>query len=125
MRKESDLKTGIVCKALEEKKGQEIRVIDISEISTLADYFVIVNGGNERQVQTLFDAVDEAMSKAGFEPRQTEGKNPTMWLLLDYNDVVVHILNEEGRKFYDLEHLWRDGKDIPYREFMTDDPETE
>ena len=121
MRKESDVKCSIICKALDEKKGQEIRVIEIGEISTLADYFVIVTGSNERQVQTLFDAVDEAMSKAGFEPRQTEGKNPTMWLLLDYNDVVVHILNEEGRKFYDLEHIWRDGKDIPYTDFLAEE----
>ena len=106
---ESRKKTAVIVKALEEKKGKDLKVIDISEISTLADYFVIVTGSNERQVQTLFDAADEAMHNEGYEPRHTEGKNPTMWLLLDYNDVVVHILNEEGRAFYDLDHMWRDG----------------
>ncbi len=109
---ESRKKAAIIVKALEEKKGEDLKVIDISEISTLADYFVIVTGSNERQVQTLFDAADEAMSKAGYQPKHTEGKNPTMWLLLDYNDVVVHILNEEGRSFYDLDHVWRDGTSV-------------
>ena len=118
MSKESDVKVGIICKALDEKKGQDIRVIDIAEVSTIADYFIIVTGGNERHVQTLFEGVDEEMSKAGYEPRHTEGKNPTMWLLLDYNDVVVHILNEEGRSFYDLEHLWRDGSDKDYKDYI-------
>ena len=112
MNEESRKKAALVCRALEDKKGKDLKVIEISEISTLADYFVIVTGGNERQVQTLFDAVDKEMHDAGYTPRHTEGKNPTTWLLLDYNDVVVHILNEEGRKFYDLEHVWRDGTPI-------------
>ena len=118
--KESKTKAAIVTKALDEKKGQDIKVIYIAEVSTIADYFVIVTGNNERQVQTLFDSVDEAMSKNGFEPKHTEGKNPTMWLLLDYGDVVVHILNEEGRAFYDLEHLWRDGEEIAVEDLIGD-----
>ncbi|MBQ6469707.1 MAG: ribosome silencing factor [Lachnospiraceae bacterium] len=109
---ESKKKAAIVCRAVEEKKGLDLKVIEIAEISTLADYFIISSGSNENQVQAIIDSVDEMMSRAGYEPRHTEGKSPTQWMLLDYGDVVVHIFNEEGRSFYDLEHIWRDGKEI-------------
>ncbi len=109
---ESRKKASIACKAIEEKKGIDLKVIEIAEISTLADYFIISSGSNENQVQAIIDSVDEQMSKAGYEPRHTEGKSPTEWMLLDYGDVVVHIFNEEGRSYYDLEHIWRDGTQI-------------
>ena len=109
---ESKKKAAIACKAIEEKKGIDLNVIEIAEISTLADYFIISSGSNENQVQAIIDSVDEMMSRAGYEPRHTEGKSPTEWMLLDYGDVVVHIFNEEGRSFYDLEHIWRDGTEI-------------
>ena len=109
---ESKKKAALICKAIEEKKGIDLKVIQIAEISTLADYFVISSGSNENQVQAIIDSVDEYMSKAGYEPRHTEGRSPTQWMLLDYGDVVVHIFNEEGRSFYDLEHIWRDGTPV-------------
>ena len=109
---ESRKKASIACKAIEEKKGIDLKVSEIAEISSLADYFIISSGSNENQVQAIIDSVDEQMSKAGYEPRHTEGKSPTEWMLLDYGDVVVHIFNEEGRSYYDLEHIWRDGTQI-------------
>ena len=95
--------------ALEEKKAEDIKVLDIENISTLADYFIIASGKNHNQVQAMADAVDEVLGKAGFVPKQTEGYRSANWILQDYGDVVVHIFDTENRLFYDLERIWRDG----------------
>ena len=97
--------------ALEEKKAEEINIIDISEVSVIADYFIIASGTNTNQLQALVDNVEEKLYKAGYEPRQVEGHN-TNWVLLDYNDIIVHVFSKEDRLFYDLERIWRDGKVI-------------
>lgn len=104
--------TKIAYEALEDKKGEDIRIIDIHDISTITDYFLITSGSNINQVQALVDNVEEAMGKAGYQPRQVEGYHTGNWILLDYNDVVIHVFNREDRLFYDLERIWRDGKDI-------------
>lgn len=98
--------------ALEEKKADDITVIDITEVSCLADYFIITNGENNLQVQAMADSVDEAMTKAGHNARGIEGYSAANWILLDYGDVVVHIFSKDDRRFYDLERIWRDGKAI-------------
>ena len=87
----------IAIAALEEKKASDIRVIDISEVSVLADYA---------------DEVGEKMEKAGAELKQTEGYENANWILLDFGDVIVHIFNQENRLLYDLERIWRDGKQV-------------
>lgn len=97
-------------KALEDKKGEDIKMIDISEISVLADYFIIANGTSDSQVRALVDNVEEQLGKAGFEARQREGYGSGSWVLLDFGDVIVHIFDKENRLFYDLERIWRDGK---------------
>ncbi|MBQ6037029.1 MAG: ribosome silencing factor [Lachnospiraceae bacterium] len=102
----------IAFKALDEHQGRDITVLDIREVSVIADYFIIVSGDNERQVSALQDAVEEALYKAGYEHRSVEGAHTTSWILLDYNDVIIHIFNKEDRLFYDLERIWRDGKRI-------------
>lgn len=102
----------IAVKALEEKKAIDIKVIDISHISTLADYFIIASGSNRSQVQAMADAVDEALDKTGVHARSTEGYQNANWILLDYGDIVVHLFDEENRLFYDLERIWRDGRVI-------------
>ena len=102
----------IAVEALKEKKGYDVKVIDISEISILADYFIIANGSNANQVQAMVDNVEEQMYKAGFDDPKVEGYNNASWILLDYNDVVLHIFDEESRSFYNLERLWRDGKEV-------------
>lgn len=98
--------------ALEEKKGEDIKVIDIAEISVLADYFIIANGTNASQVNALVDSVEEALSKAGYDVKQREGYGLGNWVLLDFGDIIVHVFDKENRLFYDLERIWRDGKAI-------------
>ena len=137
--------------ALKEKKGYDIKVIDISDISILADYFIIANGNNTNQVQAMVDNVEEhpfggmtaaanfailadyfiiangnntnqvqamvdnveeQMYKAGFNDPKVEGYNNASWILLDYNDIVIHVFDDESRSFYNLERLWKDGKEV-------------
>ena len=102
--------TRIAVAAMEEKKAQDVKIIDIEHISTLADYFVIASGTNRNQVQAMADNVEEMLGKAGFEPKQIEGYQNANWILMDYGDVVLHLFDEENRLFYDLERIWRDGK---------------
>lgn len=97
-------------RALEEKKGHNIKVIDISGVSVLADYFIIADGSNPNQVQAMVDSVEEAMEAAGYHCRQIEGYGTANWILMDYGDIIVHAFNREDRLFYDLERIWRDGK---------------
>ena len=103
--------------ALEEKKANDIKVIDISGVSVLADYFIIASGSNPNQVKALADNVEETLGRAGYELRQSEGYGTASWILMDYNDIIVHIFSEEDRSFYDLERIWRDGKIIDASEF--------
>jgi len=98
--------------ALEDKKGEEINVIDISNISVLADYFIIAHGNSEAQVRALVDAVEEALEKAGYPKKRREGTHNGGWVLLDFADIIVHIFDKENRLFYDLERIWRDGKSV-------------
>ncbi|MDE6364161.1 MAG: ribosome silencing factor [Lachnospiraceae bacterium] len=98
--------------ALDEKKAENIQLIDISEVSTIADYFIITNGTNTSQIQALSDHVEEKLSKNGIRPKSIEGYNTANWILMDYSDILVHIFDQESRGFYDLERIWRDGKVI-------------
>jgi ribosome-associated protein len=98
--------------ALDDKKAEDIRIIDIANVSVLADYFIIANGTNENQVKALVDNVQEELHKAGYEPKQIEGYRTGNWILLDYGDIIVHVFSKEDRLFYDLERIWRDGKNI-------------
>ena len=98
--------------ALDEKKGEDIRIIDIAGISVLADYFIIANGSSESQVQAMVDNVEEEMHKAGYSLKQREGYGRGNWVLLDFGDAIVHVFDKENRLFYDLERIWRDGKNI-------------
>lgn len=104
--------TKLAIEALEDKKGEDIRVIDISEVSVLADYFIIAGGGNHNQIQTLSDNVEEKLGRAGCPVRQIEGYDTANWVLLDFGDVIVHIFDKENRLLYDLERIWRDGKQV-------------
>lgn len=98
--------------ALEDKKAEDITIIDISGISVLADYFIIANGTNSNQVTAMADNVDEELHKAGHPVKQVEGYNEGNWVLLDYGDIIVHVFDRENRLFYDLERIWRDGNVI-------------
>lgn len=98
--------------ALEEKKGEDIQVIEIKDISIIADYFIIANGTNSQQVDALIDSVKDKLGRSGFEPLRVEGVRSASWILMDYGDVVIHVFSKEDRLFYNLERIWRDGKTI-------------
>ena len=102
----------LVCTALEEKKAEDIKVINIEEVSVLADFFIIASGTNRNQVQAMADNVEEILGKEGVNPKQIEGYQTANWVLLDYGDEIVHVFDEENRLFYDLERIWRDGKSV-------------
>ncbi|HIT90596.1 MAG TPA: ribosome silencing factor [Candidatus Merdenecus merdavium] len=102
----------IACEALEEKKAEDLKVINIEPVSVLADYFIIASGLNKNQVQTLADHVEEKMAQAGFHTKQVEGYISANWILMDYGDIVIHVFDTENRLFYDLERIWRDGKAV-------------
>ena len=102
----------VAAKALSDKKGVDVKVLDIRGISPIADYFVIGSAKNANQIEAMQDAVDEEMHKAGAELKQIEGNRNSTWILMDYNDVIVHIFSEEDRLFYDLERVWTDGKPV-------------
>ena len=102
----------VIIDALQDKKAEDIRVIDISNVSVIADYFVIASGSNTNQIQAMVDNVEEEMFKAGFDDPKVEGYNTASWILLDYNDVIVHVFSEDDRAFYNIERIWRDGKEV-------------
>ena len=102
----------LAVKALEDKKASDISVIDISSLSVVADCFVIASADNIRQTAALCDNVEEVLGKAGFEMRQVEGRTSANWILMDYNDVIIHIFDRENRLFYDIERIWKDGRKI-------------
>ena len=95
----------IAVKALEDKKAEDVKIIDIREISPIADFFIIADGMNQNQIQAMRDAVD-------LKVRQVEGNQSSTWILMDYNDIIIHIFSKEDRLFYDLERIWKDGKEI-------------
>jgi len=101
--------------AASEKKAIEPVVLDLREIASFTDYFVIVSGANERQVQAISDEVYETLKKSGHAAARVEGYKTAEWILLDYGDFVMHVFEQKARKFYDLERLWRESKriDVP------------
>lgn len=102
--------------ALTEKKGEDVQAIQITEVATFADYFIIADGTNPSQVNALVDNVEENMSEAGYEPKRIEGIRNSNWILMDYGDIIVHVFSKEDRLFYDLERIWKDGKEISAEE---------
>ena len=103
---QSKLMARLAYQALDDKKGEDIQVIDISQVSVLADYFIIANGNN----------VEEELSKAGYEMKQREGYGSGNWVLMDFGEIIVHVFDKENRLFYDLERIWRDGKHVDFSE---------
>lgn len=99
-------------RALDSKKGTDIKVMEVTELTSLADYFVICTGGSNTQINALCDAVEETLEKEGETPLHREGHRGGIWVLLDYGCVVVHVFNDEARKFYSLERLWSDGTPV-------------
>ena len=102
----------LAIEALEDKKAEDIKVIDISNVSVMADYFLIAGGSNSSQIQALSNNVEEKLGRAGYHVKQVEGYEQANWILLDFGDIIVHVFDKENRLLYNLERIWRDGKAI-------------
>lgn len=102
----------LTAKAISSKRGLNIKLIEIGDISSLADYMVIATGTSSTHVKAIADEVEYQLDEAGISVSHIEGYRSNSWILLDYVDVIVHIFSDEAREFYDLERLWQDGKEI-------------
>ncbi|NLG90041.1 MAG: ribosome silencing factor [Clostridiaceae bacterium] len=101
-----------IINTLQDKKAKDVRVIDIRQLTAIADYFIICSGTSTTHIKTLSDEVEKKLTENGVKPLRREGYNSARWILMDYEDIVVHIFHEEDREYYNLEHLWQDGKTI-------------
>ena len=110
--KKLDERILLALNAAEEKKALNSVVLDLRDIASFTDYFVISSGANERQVQAISDEIVETLKKAGSPVARVEGYKTAEWILLDYGDFVVHVFDEKARRFYDLERLWRESKRV-------------
>lgn len=99
--------------ALSEKKASDIKILDISKVSVIADYFMIASGSNRNQLQAMADEVEDKLAEQQCHPKNIEGYMNGSWILMDYSDFVIHLFDEENRLFYDLERIWRDGEVLP------------
>ncbi len=108
--------------ACTEKKAEDISILRLDAASGLTDYFVICSGANPRQVEAIGEAVDEKLSRAGFEPLNIDGRRSPDWMVLDYSDFMVHVFSESARKFYDLERLWKTATKVELAELEKPEP---
>ena len=100
---------------------QEELLLEIKDLTTIGDYFVIASAGSTTQVKALADEEEEQLSKLGYEPRRREGYQSAQWILLDYYDVIVHIFYKETREFYSLERLWADAPRVNLEGILIED----
>lgn len=99
----------LISDKLADKKAEDIKIIDISNMSIMADYFIIASGNNFNQLRSMADYVDEELGKIGHKPDHVEGYNNANWILMDYSDFIIHLFDKESRNFYDLERIWKGG----------------
>lgn len=102
----------LIAKALDSKLGLDIKIIEITDVTVLADYMIIATGRNSTQVKALADEVEFKMSENGIAVNHIEGHRSNSWILLDFTDIIVNVFSEEAREFYGLERLWQDGSEI-------------
>lgn len=108
----------IIVKAADDKKAYDINLLKVSEISSLADYFMICSGNSDVQVKSISDEIEDKMAKNGFELKNREGRNQGRWVLLDYKDVVVHVFHKEEREYYNLDRLWTDAESVDIDKYI-------
>ena len=111
MEKITDMKeiVKLIYKALDGKKAEDIKVIDIRNVSVMADYFVVASGDNQNQLLAMQNEVDKVLYEHGIHAKEVEGNRSSTWILMDYEDVIVHLFSQEDRLFYNLERIWQDG----------------
>lgn len=108
---EVEKKLSIITDAIDDKKGIDIRVLDISNLTTIADFFVIVSSNSSLQAQAIADGIDNKMSENNYEKIASDGYRSGRWILMDYEDIIVHIFHKEEREYYKLERLWTEDRD--------------
>ncbi|HEY9734171.1 MAG TPA: ribosome silencing factor [Drouetiella sp.] len=113
--------TFVAANAAEAKKSLSTVVLDVRQVTLIADYFVIAGGDSTNQVRAIVDHIDEELSKLGYRQRSIEGKADGRWVLLDYGDIIVHVLHEKERNFYKLEQFWNNGLIVPKVEWERSD----
>lgn len=109
----------VAVKAADSKKGKNIEVIGIRDLSILADYFIIVSGDSNTQIKAIADEIEYKLAEAGEKPHHIEGRQ-SGWICLDFRSVVVHVFHSEQRQYFNLEHLWEDGEIIDTERFLAD-----
>lgn len=114
-------KLELIIKTLDSKRDEDIQAIGISDLTILADYFVIANGTSNTHTRTLADEVEFVMSQKGTEPLRREADTGNTWIILDYGDIIVHVFYKEARNFYKLESLWADGELLDISELITEE----
>jgi ribosome-associated protein len=108
----------IALKAVDDKKGSDIVVLDISSLATFANYFLLCTGDSSRQIHAIVDEVEQKLEAVGQAPSHIEGYQHAEWVLMDYIDLVVHVFSKHARTYYDLERLWRDGKRLDVEKLL-------
>ncbi|MBQ7562689.1 MAG: ribosome silencing factor [Lachnospiraceae bacterium] len=109
----------IIIKALEDKKAEDISILDIQKISVMADYFVIATGLSKNQIGAMMNELEQKLSQNKIHAKSIEGTNASGWVLLDYQDIVIHIFDRESRAFYDLERIWGDAVKLSPEDLRT------
>ena len=107
----------IAAKALDDKKGMNLTAIEITDVTVIGDYFLLATATSSTHVRALAEAVEDALTLAGVEPGHIEGR-ATGWILLDYGDTIIHVMDAKTRDFYGLEHTWNDGRQIDVEELI-------
>lgn len=103
-----------IYEALSDKLAHDIKIIKVSELTTLTDYIIVADASNPNQLDTIVDAVYDELAKYKIFPRSTEGNKNSGWVLMDYRDSLVNLFTTEQREFYDIERIWQDGKEIKF-----------
>lgn len=99
---------GVAARAAAEKKARDVVVLDVGDLVSITDHFVICSGASERQVKTIAEEVVRQLKERGCRPLRREGEREARWILIDYGDLIVHVFGDEAREYYDLERLWKD-----------------
>jgi ribosome-associated protein len=107
-----------ITRCADSKKAEDIKVLDIRELTTMADYFVICHGNSNAQMRAISEEIEDKLKEKGVLPEAREGKDNATWILMDYADVIVHIFGKESREFYGIEHLWADAKNIDVEQLL-------
>ena len=111
----------LAANAAEQKKGHGTLILDVGQVTVLADYFVIAGGDTPTQVRAIVDAIEEALDQVGMEPKNIEGKKEGRWVLMDYEFIIIHVLHERERNYYNLEQFWNHALIVDRNEWLEDD----